>query len=164
MQGIGVYGAEIKVGGFSGYLCELLVLGYGSFGDVLEEFAHFNRRVVLDIENYYAQRQSELPLLFSEPLVIVDPVDKGRNVASAVQPEKLYSFVAAARAFIKKPDAAFFYPPKTQALSTANLKSQLESRGSSHCVSGYRASKLLFQTSYGGNYIEPSVHCIDCWS
>jgi tRNA nucleotidyltransferase (CCA-adding enzyme) len=24
MQGIGVYGAEIKVGGFSGYLCELL--------------------------------------------------------------------------------------------------------------------------------------------
>ncbi len=26
MKGIGVYGAEIKVGGFSGYLCELLVL------------------------------------------------------------------------------------------------------------------------------------------
>ena len=29
MKGIGVYGAEIKVGGFSGYLCELLILGYG---------------------------------------------------------------------------------------------------------------------------------------
>ena len=28
MQGIGVYGAEIKVGGFSGYLCELLILKY----------------------------------------------------------------------------------------------------------------------------------------
>ena len=31
MQGIGVYGAEIKVGGFSGYLCELLVMKYGGF-------------------------------------------------------------------------------------------------------------------------------------
>jgi tRNA nucleotidyltransferase (CCA-adding enzyme) len=28
MQGIGVYGAEIKIGGFSGYLCELLILYY----------------------------------------------------------------------------------------------------------------------------------------
>ena len=26
MKGVGVYGAEIKVGGFSGYLCELLIL------------------------------------------------------------------------------------------------------------------------------------------
>jgi tRNA nucleotidyltransferase (CCA-adding enzyme) len=31
MKGIDVYGAEIRVGGFSGYLCELLVLNYGSF-------------------------------------------------------------------------------------------------------------------------------------
>jgi tRNA nucleotidyltransferase (CCA-adding enzyme) len=30
-KGIGVYGAEIKVGGFSGYLCELLIIAYGSF-------------------------------------------------------------------------------------------------------------------------------------
>jgi len=30
-KGIGVYGAEIRVGGLSGYLCELLVLHYGSF-------------------------------------------------------------------------------------------------------------------------------------
>ena len=31
----------------------------------------------------------------------------------------------------KKPDEAFFYPPKTQALPVATLKSQLASRGSS---------------------------------
>lgn len=29
MQGIDVYGAEIKVGGFSGYLCELLIITFG---------------------------------------------------------------------------------------------------------------------------------------
>ena len=38
MQGIGVYGAEIKVGGFSGYLCELLVMNYGSFAKAIEGF------------------------------------------------------------------------------------------------------------------------------
>jgi tRNA nucleotidyltransferase (CCA-adding enzyme) len=37
MQGIKVYGAEIKTGGFSGYLCELLILHYGSFANP----AHF---------------------------------------------------------------------------------------------------------------------------
>jgi tRNA nucleotidyltransferase (CCA-adding enzyme) len=39
MKGIEVYGAEIKVGGFSGYLCELMVLACGSFNGVLETLA-----------------------------------------------------------------------------------------------------------------------------
>jgi tRNA nucleotidyltransferase (CCA-adding enzyme) len=131
MQGIGVYGAEIKVGGFSGYLCELLIMKYRSFAETIQAFAHYNKRVVVDIENYYVTRENELSLLFPEPLVIVDPVDKGRNVASAVQPQKLYDFIGAARAFLKKPDIAFFYPLKTNILPLANLKSQLENRGSS---------------------------------
>jgi tRNA nucleotidyltransferase (CCA-adding enzyme) len=131
MQGTGVYGAEIKVGGFSGYLCELLIMNYGSFAETMQAFAHYNKRVTVDIKDYYADRQNELSLLFPEPLVIVDPVDRGRNVASAVQPEKLYNFIAAARAFLKTPDEAFFYPPKTEVLPLERLKNQLESRGSS---------------------------------
>jgi tRNA nucleotidyltransferase (CCA-adding enzyme) len=127
MQSTGVYGAEIKVGGFSGYLCELLIMRYGSFGETIEAFAHYSKRVVVDIKDHYAGRQRELSLLFPEPLVIVDPVDKGRNVASAVQPEKLYSFVAASRAFLQKPDSAFFFPPKTRALPLERLKTLLES-------------------------------------
>ena len=131
MQGIGVYGAEIKVGGFSGYLSELLIMKYRSFTETVRAFAQYNQRVVIDIENYYANRENELYLLFPEPLVIVDPVDKGRNVASAVQPQKLYNFVGAARAFLKKPDVAFFDPPKPQVLPVSSLKGQLENRGSS---------------------------------
>ena len=131
MQGIGVYGAEIKVGGFSGYLCELLVMKYGSFNQTVEAFAHYSRRIIVDIENVYVERQNELPFLFPEPLVIVDPVDKGRNVASAVQPQKLYEFIAASQAYIKKPSETFFYPPKAKPLSIAKLKSQFANRGSS---------------------------------
>jgi tRNA nucleotidyltransferase (CCA-adding enzyme) len=130
MQGIGVYGAEIKIGGFSGYLCELLVIKYGSFNQTVEAFAHYNRRIIVDIENVYAERQNELPLLFPEPLVIIDPVDKGRNVASAVQTQKLYEFIAASQAYMKKPSETFFYSPKTKPLSITKLKSQLANRGS----------------------------------
>ncbi len=131
MQGVGVYGAEIKVGGFSGYLCELLIMKYRSFIQTIQAFARYNKRITLDIENHYAHRENEVSLLFPEPLVIVDPVDKGRNVASAVQPQKLYDFIGSARAFLEKPQGKFFYPPKTQALSIAELKSQLEKHDSS---------------------------------
>jgi tRNA nucleotidyltransferase (CCA-adding enzyme) len=126
-----VYSAEIKVGGFSGYLCELLILKFGSFVGAVEAFAKYSRRLVIDIEGYYAERENELALLFSEPLVIIDPVDKGRNVASAVQPQKLFTFIAASRAFLNKPAEAFFYPPKTEILSEEKLKTALANRGSS---------------------------------
>ena len=131
MQGIDVYGAEIKVGGFSGYLCELLVMKFGSFTKTIQAFAHNSRRVTIDIENFYAERGNELMLLFPEPLVIIDPVDKGRNVGSAVQPQKLHTFIGASRAFLKKPTLEFFYPPKPELLSNEELMKQLAKRESS---------------------------------
>ncbi len=131
MQGIDVYGAEIKVGGFSGYLCELLIMKFGSFTETVHAFARYNRRVVIDLEDFYADREKELSLLFPEPLVIVDPVDKGRNVASAVQLQKLYTFIGASRVFMKKASRDFFYPPKPMVLSAEELKNQLASRSSS---------------------------------
>jgi len=130
LQGINAYGAEIKTGGFSGYLCELLILHYKSFIETLRAFAMYTQRTVIDIEGYYTGREKELKLLFFEPLVIVDPVDKARNVASAVQPQKLYTLVAAARAYLKTPSQKFFYPPKIKALTADALASKLENRGS----------------------------------
>jgi tRNA nucleotidyltransferase (CCA-adding enzyme) len=130
MKGIDVYGAEIKIGGFSGYLCELLILHYKSFIKALEAFARFKQRIVIDIENYYKERENELQLLFKEPLVIIDPVDKGRNVASAVQPHRLYTFVTATRTFLRDAGLNFFYPPPTIALSVKELTQKLAKRGS----------------------------------
>ena len=130
MKSIGVYGAEIKIGGFSGYLCELLILNYQSFLKTLKSFAKYKQRLIVDIENHYKERKGELPLLFREPLVIIDPVDKGRNVASAVQPQKLYNFVAASRAFLKNPHNSFFYTPKTHILPVKELKTTLKNFGS----------------------------------
>jgi tRNA nucleotidyltransferase (CCA-adding enzyme) len=130
LKGVGAYGAEIKTGGFSGYLCELLIVHYKSFTETLRAFAGYTQTAI-DIEGYYAGKEKELNRLFPEPLVIVDPVDKARNVASAVQPQKLFTLVAAARAFLKKPDKRFFYPPKINALTAEALAGKLENRGAS---------------------------------
>ncbi len=149
MKGINVYGAEIKVGGFSGYLCELLVLHFGSFAGVLRAFTQHVPRRAIDIEGYYEHREHELQLLFPEPLVVVDPVDKGRNVASAVQPQKLYTFVAASREFIKAPHEKFFCPPKTEALNAEALKSALENRGSTIVFLSFGALEAVPDVLWG---------------
>jgi len=130
MKGIGVYGAEIKIGGFSGYLCELLILHYKSFMDTLKMFAQYRQRMVIDIEGFFKSRQKEIDLLFDEPLVVVDPVDKARNVASAVRVQRLYTLVAAAQVFLKKPGLNFFYPPKTAPLTVGKIRQELKNRGS----------------------------------
>jgi tRNA nucleotidyltransferase (CCA-adding enzyme) len=130
MQGIRVYGAEIKTGGFSGYLCELLILHYGSFAKMLESFAACPMRIVVDIEGYYKNREKELQLLFPEPLVVIDPVDKSRNVAAAVKAQKIHTFIGAARAFLRKPSIDFFYPSKTRTLPVKTLRKTFEEKGS----------------------------------
>jgi tRNA nucleotidyltransferase (CCA-adding enzyme) len=129
MKGVGVYGAEIKVGGFSGYLCELLVLNYGSFVEVLRSAADWKERTVIDYEGHY-ERIDDAKKLFEEPFVMVDPVDKGRNVAAAVRKERLDEFVAASRAFLKTPDLKFFYPREMEALKVKELVNKIKARGS----------------------------------
>ena len=152
LKGINAYGAEIKTGGFSGYLCELLILNHQSFTATLQAFACYEQRTTIDLEGYYAGREKELKLLFPEPLVMVDPVDKARNVASAVQPQKLYTLVAAARAFLKKPSEKFFYPPKINPLTPKALKNKLNTRGSSHIFLTLGSIKAVPDVLWGQLY------------
>ncbi len=121
MKGIGVYGAEAKVMGFSGYLCELLVIKYGSFLDVLHHASKWKRSVYLHLGNGGAK--------FKAPLVFIDPVDSGRNVASAVSEESKSMFILASKEFLKNPKIEFFFPNSTQALSKENMLSKLNERG-----------------------------------
>jgi tRNA nucleotidyltransferase (CCA-adding enzyme) len=88
-KGVGVYGAEIKVGGFSGYLCELLVLGYQSFIRTLNKISKWKLRQLVDIEKLYEGKPHEALRYFDAPLIVIDPVDENRNVAAAVSKEKL---------------------------------------------------------------------------
>lgn len=129
MKGIGVYGAEIKVGGFSGYVCELLILYYNSFKKILEAASNWNPRQFIDLEGHYEGEDDWLKLGFEEPLVIVDPVDNERNAASAVRQDPLSVFIAASRMFLEAPSKRFFFPPETEPLTSRELLESLRKRG-----------------------------------
>jgi len=129
MKGVGVYGAEIKVGGFSGYLSELLTLRYESFVNVLRSVANWRHPWIIDYGNYYRGREHEVQKIFEGPLVVVDPIDKGRNVASAVRKQRLDEFIAASRAFLKEPNVKFFYPRETKPFKKQKLIHEIRKRG-----------------------------------
>jgi tRNA nucleotidyltransferase (CCA-adding enzyme) len=108
MKGVEVYGAEVKVGGFSGYLCELLVIHLGSFEEVLERAVAWESGEVLDLVG--KADPEALRERFKESLIVPDPVDPGRNVASAVSETSFWKLTAAAQAYLKEPKRVFFFP------------------------------------------------------
>ncbi|MEZ0318634.1 MAG: CCA tRNA nucleotidyltransferase [Pyrobaculum sp.] len=101
LKSIGVYGAEIKVEGFSGYLTELLVAYYGGFLEVLKAASKWRPyRTVISF--------TEAKPKFKAPLVVVDPVDPNRNVAAAVSLTSMSTFILASRRFLKNPSITYF--------------------------------------------------------
>lgn len=151
MKGVGVYGAEIKIGGFSGYLCELLVLKYGSFVEVLRSAGNWEERPVIDIEGYY-EKKEDAKRSFIEEIIVIDPVDKGRNVAAAVRKERLDEFVVASRAFLKNPDIKFFYPNEIEALTVEELVNSIKFRGSTMVFIGFQGIESVPDILWGQLY------------
>jgi len=129
LKGIEVYGADIKVSGFSGMLCETLIMCYDSFIKTLEGAGRWKTPVVLDLENYYSGREKEPLDLFDDALIVIDPVDRGRNLADSISPRKLWEYVAAARAFSARPTERFFATRKTTPLKTTTFLRELRRRG-----------------------------------
>lgn len=118
-NGIGVYGAEAKIQGFSGYLCELLILKFASFSNLLAKAKKWKPPV-----ECWLERKSEKQ--FDDEFVFVDPVDPGRNVASPVSPEKLELFIDACKAYKKKPDERLFFPKKLEPWDDKAMKQEIK--------------------------------------
>ncbi|RME79615.1 MAG: CCA tRNA nucleotidyltransferase [Methanobacteriota archaeon] len=93
LSNIGSYGAEIRIGGFSGYLCELLIIKFGSFEKALKALADY-RGEALYIEEEPSKE-------FDEPFVFIDPVDRGRNVGSPIREGTLKLTKRACSAYLK---------------------------------------------------------------
>jgi tRNA nucleotidyltransferase (CCA-adding enzyme) len=116
-KGVGIYGAEISTGGFSGYVSEVLVLKYGSFENVLRAVADMQDRQVIAVGDY----DSDIVKGFRSPVIIIDPVDSRRNLGTAISPESVGRFVLAARAFLAGPSLQFFREKKKHAKASAKL-------------------------------------------
>lgn len=133
LKGIRCYGAEAKVEGFSGYLCELLVIHFGSFEHVLKAASGWRPHQVTIIKDAVD--------LFQFPgakLIFIDPTDSNRNVASALSLEKLSLFIIAAKEYLKSPKESFFFP-RPRVVSIGDLQKKFKARGT-HLVS------ISFQT------------------
>jgi len=122
-RSLGVYGSEAKTEGFSGYLTELLVIRFGSLRQLL--LAARDWRVPVQL----AERGKEPPRLPADvALVLADPVDPNRNVASALSRRNLGLFILAAGAYLDDPGPRFFEVravpplPKDQALSLVRAR------------------------------------------
>lgn len=141
LKGIGVYGSELKTGGFSGYLAELLVIYYRSFFDVLSAASLWRPNTVLDLEGK-AMR------LHDEPLTVVDPVDPNRNVAAALTLDKMLLFSAAARSFLARPGLEFFFPPDHEPLSDEEVQSRMDARGTMPIILQFEAPDVVEDVLY----------------
>lgn len=115
MKGVECYGAEAKVQGFSGYLCELLVMRFGTFRAVLDAAKDWKVGEALELPGFPGKE-------FPEPLAFIDPVDPTRNVASAVSHETLLRFILASREYLAKPDRKFFFPEDRGVWSVPEIK------------------------------------------
>jgi tRNA nucleotidyltransferase (CCA-adding enzyme) len=127
MKGIGVYGAEIKISGFSGYLCELIVLSSHSFLHSIQMASEWKLKEVVDIENSYKSRLNEVKrFFFNAPLIVVDPVDANRNVAAAVSEQRLGEFIMASKCFLENPQLSFFQEQEPIQISVPIFREMLK--------------------------------------
>jgi len=101
----GLYGAEIRVRGFSGYACEVLTLRYGSFLGLLRAASSWGKGDVVSLEG---GEETARALFMDDAFILLDPVDVTRNLGRAVAPEKLAEFIFLSRLFLKRPKAEFF--------------------------------------------------------
>ncbi len=117
--GIGCYGAEADVEGFSGYLCEILILKFSSFINLVKNVSswRYGEKFSLDKKN--------IPV-FKTPLTFIDPVDYKRNVASALSNKKFELFIFACKKYLDNPSVKFFFPNKINPWPIEKIKSEIQ--------------------------------------
>ncbi|MBP2030498.1 tRNA nucleotidyltransferase (CCA-adding enzyme) [Methanohalophilus levihalophilus] len=120
MKAGGVYGSELKTGGFSGYLTELLVIHYGSFEDVLQAAASWKPGETIEMVKPKHG--------FEDSMVVIDPTDPNRNVAAALTTDRFTQFISLSRDYLKSPVENFFQKTEPIPMSDDEIINSFERR------------------------------------
>ena len=120
----GTYGSEFKVGGFAGYLCELFIIHYGSFEQTLKAAVNWQYGEIIDLKKY------ETSNLFKDPLIVIDPTDKNRNVAAALRLNKMAEFIQSARNYLSSKNKKDYFYPLKRNLNKQNILNEFKTRNS----------------------------------
>ena len=86
LKSVGIYGADIATGGFSGYVAEIMILKYGMFESVLHAMSNIgveNNVISIDKPDEYSIKN------FESQLIIIDPIDHRRNLGTAISAESV---------------------------------------------------------------------------
>ena len=106
----GAYGAESYKKGFSGHTIDILTIHYGGFLNLLRAAVKWKPKQVID--HYKVHKGKALFNLnrskTQSALVVIDPIEPGRNTAAALGEEKMHLFMDAAGKFLRKPSLKFF--------------------------------------------------------
>ncbi len=143
MKGIGVYGSESRVGGFSGLLCEVLTIAHRTFLELLRAAAEWRPGQVVDVEGLGAGRKT-----FDAALVVIDPTDGRRNAAAAVSLEKMCTFIHAARSFLENPTERYFFPKPRRPLPKSELMRILKARRTKLLIIEFRRPDIIDDILY----------------
>ncbi|MFH0949053.1 MAG: CCA tRNA nucleotidyltransferase [Candidatus Aenigmatarchaeota archaeon] len=144
-KGIGVYGSDTRNMGFSGYICELLVIKYKSFSAVMQNAAKWQAPQVITVDK--TQEKMADTKKFSQPLIIIDPTDTGRNAAANISAENFVKFSQKARKFLSLPAESFFFPQPDKPLSASEQK-LLASRGTCFFAMIMKKPDIIDDTLY----------------
>jgi tRNA nucleotidyltransferase (CCA-adding enzyme) len=125
LRALGIYGSEARTGGFSGYLVELLTLRFGSLDTLLEEAERWRIPVRLPTDPNARPRVPD-----EVALVLDDPVDPNRNVATALSRRNLALFILAAGEYRARPKGEFFELPTRNPPELAESLARVRDRGS----------------------------------
>jgi tRNA nucleotidyltransferase (CCA-adding enzyme) len=123
-RGLGIYGSEARTAGLSGYLVELLVLRFGSLHGLLRAAQGWRIPVRLVSTEGANPRVPE-----DVALVLDDPVDPGRNVATALSRRNLGLFILAAEEYLGRPSSRAFEVVIRPGLPVAVARLRVEERG-----------------------------------
>ena len=125
-----LYGADAKTEGFSGYVCELLVIKYKSFLNVLKQAIKWRPGEIIDLEKFY--KKEDFPRLrkkfFKQVLILVDPTDKNRNTAAALSAENFFKFKKLAEEFLRNPKEEMFFLREANPITGKELREKLMER------------------------------------
>ncbi|MEM5802188.1 MAG: CCA tRNA nucleotidyltransferase [Candidatus Aenigmatarchaeota archaeon] len=130
VKAINAYGADAKTQGFSGYVCELLIIKYKNFIDALKAIVNWMPGEIIDLENFYEKKDyPQLRQKFrGQALIIIDPTDKNRNTSSALSSENFFKIKKHARQFLEKPSENFFFERKINPITEKEFIKNLKHR------------------------------------
>jgi tRNA nucleotidyltransferase (CCA-adding enzyme) len=138
------YGADVKTLGFSGYLCELLIIKYGSFMECVKDATKWRASHTITFDNLSEEEAKK----FKSALIVVDPVDRNRNVGAAVSIEKFYTFVKSCKDFIENPKEEFFFRKLAKPYSIADVKKKINERNTKWYLIIFRKPKIIEDVLY----------------